>query len=321
MNRPFRFGFQTFNAEGAKDWADQAKKAEDLGYSAFHLADHILGAGPALEKANHPEQNMAAIPAMAYAAAVTKEIKIGCRVFCVDYHLPIVLIKSAMTINMLSEGRLEFGIGAGWISEEYKALGIKMDEPKKRIDRMGDVIQGLKAFCSEGPADISNETLEWSGFSGIPKPKRRPPIMIGGGSPRVLRLAGKEADIVSLNFNNRSGAIGPDGVSLSTAEQTQKKIRWIKEGAGDRFEDLEIEIGAYFTFVTDNPAPIVGEFSKIFGMPEDQMKKHPHALFGSAEEICDELERRREIFGISYVTVGTDNLESFAPVVKKLTGK
>ena len=217
MSRPFRFGFQTFNAEGAKDWADQAKKAEDLGYSSFHLADHILGAGPALEKANHPEQNMAAIPAMAYAAAVTKEIRIGCRVFCVDYHLPIVLIKSAMTIDMLSEGRLEFGIGAGWISEEYKALGIKMDEPKKRIDRMGDVIQGLKAFCSEGLADISNETLEWSGFSGIPKPKRRPPIMIGGGSPRVLRLAGKEADIVSLNFNNRSGTIGPDGVGLSTA--------------------------------------------------------------------------------------------------------
>ena len=134
MSRPFRFGFQTFNAKGAKDWADQAKKAEDLGYSSFHLADHILGAGPALEKANHPEQNMAAIPAMAYAAAVTKEIRIGCRVFCVDYHLPIVLIKSAMTIDMLSEGRLEFGIGAGWISEEYKALGIKMDEPKTRID-------------------------------------------------------------------------------------------------------------------------------------------------------------------------------------------
>ena len=101
----------------------------------------------------------------------------------------------------------------------------------------------------------------------------------------------------------------------------KKKIGWIKEGAGDRFKDLEIEIGAYFTFVTDNPAPIVGEFSKIFGMPEDQMKEHPHALFGSTEEICDEIERRREIFGISYITVGTDNLESFAPVVKKLTGK
>ena len=93
MKRPFRFGFQTFNAKGAKDWAEQAKKAEDLGYSSFHLADHILGPGPALEKANHPEQNMAAIPAMAYAAAVTKKIKIGCRVFCVDYHLPVVLIK------------------------------------------------------------------------------------------------------------------------------------------------------------------------------------------------------------------------------------
>lgn len=321
MPKPFRFGLQSFNADSAEDWTGQVQKAEELGYSCFHLADHIIGAGPALTAANHPEQNMAAIPAMAYAAAVTRTINIGCRVFCVDYHLPIVLIKSAMTIDKLSNGRLELGLGAGWITEEYNALGITKDEPRVRIDRLGDVIEGVKAFCGEGLADISNDTLNWKGFAGDPKPAFAPPIMVGGGSPRVLRLAGREADIVSLNFNNRSGMIGPDGVGMSTEAETQKKIGWIKEGAGNRFDDLEIEIGAYFTFVMDDPSPVLGQFAQMFGMSEEEMSRHPHALFGSVDTICEELERRRELYGISYVTVGKDNMESFAPVVERLNGK
>ena len=113
MTKPFRFGVQSFNAESGQDWADKAQKAEALGFSTLHLADHLLGPGPALEATNHPVQNIAAIPAMAYAAAVTKTINIGCRVFCIDYHNPVVLIKSAMTIDLLSGGRLELGLGAG----------------------------------------------------------------------------------------------------------------------------------------------------------------------------------------------------------------
>ena len=321
MSKPFRFGVQSFNAESAAEWTSQVQRAEELGYSAFHLADHILGAGPALEKANHPEQNLAAIPAMAYAAAVTNKIRIGCRVFCIDYHLPVVLIKSAMTIDKLSGGRLEFGLGAGWITEEYEALGITKDEPRVRIDRLADVIEGVKAFRNEGLTNLSNNTISWSDFEGVPKPVSKPPIMVGGGSPRILRLAGREADIVSLNFNNRSGMIGPDGVAMSTEAETRKKVGWIKEGAGDRFDDIEIEIGAYFTFVMDDPAPVLGQFAQMFGLTEDEMRVHPHALFGSVDTICEELERRRELHGISYITVGKDNMESFAPVVEKLNGK
>ena len=321
MAKPFRFGVQSFNAENADDWSSQAQQAEALGYSAFHLADHILGDGPALQKANHPVQNLAAIPAMAYAAAVTSKINIGCRVFCIDYHNPVVLIKSAMTIDKLSNGRLEFGLGAGWITEEYAALGLQMDEPAVRIDRLADVIEGVKAFRGEGQIDISNDTIQWKEFSGDPKPVGRAPIMIGGGSPRILRLAGREADIVSLNFNNRSGMIGPDGVQLSSESETQKKIGWIKQGAGDRFSDIEIEIGAYFTFVMDDASPVLGQFAQMFGLSEEDMAKHPHALFGSVDAICDELERRRELHGISYITIGKDNMESFAPVVERLSGK
>ena len=321
MAHPFRFGVQSFNADSGEDWASQAKQAETLGYSAFHLADHILGAGPALEKANHPVQNLAAIPAMAYAAAVTSTIKIGCRVFCIDYHNPIVLIKSAMTIDKLSNGRLEMGLGAGWVKEEYAALGLTMDSPAVRIDRLADVVEGLRAYRGDGVISVSNDTINWKDFEGDPKPVGPAPIMIGGGSPRILRLAGREADIVSLNFNNRSGMIGPDGVQLSSEAETQKKIGWIKEGAGERFDDLEIEIGAYFTFVMDDPSPVLGQFAQMFGLSDEDMAKHPHALFGSVDAICAELERRRELHGISYITVGADNMASFAPVVDRLTGK
>ncbi len=321
MAKPFRFGVQSFNADSAEDWSQQARQAEALGYSAFHLADHILGAGAALEKANHPVQNLAAIPAMAYAAAVTSKINIGCRVFCIDYHNPVVLIKSAMTIDKLSNGRLEFGLGAGWITEEYAAIGLHMDEPVIRIDRLADVIEGVKAFRGEGEAAVSNATLNWRDFQGEPKPVGPAPIMVGGGSPRILRLAGREADIVSLNFNNRAGMIGPDGVQLSSEAETQKKIGWIKQGAGNRFAEIELEIGAYFTFVMDDPSPVLGQFAQMFGLSEEDMARHPHALFGSVDAICEELERRRELHGISYVTVGRDNMESFAPVVERLSGR
>ena len=263
MPRPFRFAVQSFNADSAEDWAGKVQQAEGLGYSAFHLADHILGEGAALEKANHPVQNLAAIPAMAYAAAVSKTIRIGCRVFCIDYHNPVVLVKSAMTIDKLSGGRLELGLGAGWIKEEYAAIGLPFDEPRVRIDRLADVVEGVQAFCSEGPVAVSNDTLQWRDFAGSPRPEQTPPIMIGRGSPRILRLAGRVADIVSLNFNNRSGMIGPDGVQLSSEAETQKKVGWIREGAdaaGGRFASIELEIGAYFTFVMDDPSPVLGQF-------------------------------------------------------------
>ncbi|MEM9744474.1 MAG: TIGR03621 family F420-dependent LLM class oxidoreductase [Pseudomonadota bacterium] len=319
--KPFRFGVQSFNATSGAEWAERARKAEGYGYSTLHLADHLLGAGPALTRANHPEQNLAAIPAMAYAAAVTSTLKIGCRVFCIDYHNPLVLIKSAATIDHLSDGRVEFGLGAGWIEDEYEALGIPFDRPGVRIDRLADVVAGVRAYCGENEIALTNETLQWKEFSGTPKPKGSMPLMIGGGSPKILRLAGREADIVSLNFNNRSGKIGADGVQLSSAEETAKKIRWVQEGAGDRFEQIELEIGAYFTVVADQPEPAVQQFAQIFGLTPEAMTEHPHALFGSVRAIADELERRRERFGISYITVPDNAMDAFAPVVAQLSGK
>ena len=194
---------------------------------------------------------------------------------------------------------------------------------RQRITRLGETVAAIKQFCAGEPMEISGEHVNWRDFSGAPQSVQRPhpPIMIGGGSPRVLRLAGREANIASLNFNNRAGIIGPDGIQSATAEETLKKIGWVKEGAGDRFAEIELEIGAYFTFVTDNAEPIVAGMAGSFGLEPDQMRSHPHGLFGSPDEICDELERRREQFGISYITVTDEAMEAFAPVVAKLSGR
>ncbi len=321
MARPFRFAVQSFNADSAQEWTERARRAEGLGYSTLFLADHLLGPGPAIEKTAHPVQNLAAIPAMAHAAAVTKTIHIGCRVFCIDYHDPLVLIKSAMTIDKLSDGRLELGLGAGWLAEEYAAANITFDPPRVRIDRLADVVEALRAFTGDGPVQVSNDTIRWRDFEGLPKPVSKPPLVIGGGSPRILRLAGREADIVSLNFNNRAGVIGPDGVRSSSLAETERKLGWIREGAGDRFDELEIEIGAYFTFVMDDPSQPLAAMAGAFGYSEDEMRQHPHALFGSVDAVCEELERRRERFGISYFTVGDTAMEAFAPVVERLAGR
>ena len=321
MVKPFRFAVQSFSAESGSEWTERARRAESLGYSTLHLADHLIGPGPALEATAHPVQNLAAIPAMAHAAAVTRDLRIGCRVFCIDYHDPLVLIKSAMTLDLLSDGRLELGLGAGWLQGEYAAAGIPFDPPGRRIDRLTDVLEALQAFRGDGLADVENGSVHWRGFEGVPKPVSAPPLMIGGGSPRILRLAGARADIVSFNFNNRSGVIGPDGVRSSSEEETRRKVGWVREGAGERFDDLELEIGAYFTFVMDDPAPVLSGMAGSFGYTEAEMRRHPHALFGSVDTVCEELERRRELFGISYVTVGDGAMDAFAPVVARLAGR
>ncbi|MEM7078340.1 MAG: TIGR03621 family F420-dependent LLM class oxidoreductase [Pseudomonadota bacterium] len=323
MPKPFRFAVQSFNAGSAAEWTERARRVEDLGYSALHVADHILGPGPALERSHHPVQNLAAVPAMCFAAAATSSLRIGCRVFCIDYRQPVMLIKEALTIDLLSEGRLELGLGAGWLADEYAALGIPMDSPGRRIARLGNAIDAFRAFASGGDIEISNDDVTWREFTGVPAGRdgRLPPLMIGGGAPKILGLAGREADIVSLNFNNRSGQIGPDGVSLSTAEATAQKVGWIKDGAGARFDDLEIEIGAYFTVVTDTPDPVLAQFGGAFGLSPEEMADHPHGLIGSVRQIVDILQERRDRFGISYVTVSDPNLEAFAPVVAALAGK
>jgi probable F420-dependent oxidoreductase len=321
--KPFRFGVQSYHAETGSQWRDRARRAEDLGFYALTLADHFLGPGPALESTNHPLQTLAAVPAMAVAAECTSTLRVGCRVFCMDYRHPVILAKEAATIDLLSEGRLDFGIGAGWLQAEYEAVGMTFDAASVRITRLEEAVKFIKQIWSGEPLEFEGDFFSASGFSGSPVPlqKPHPRIMIGGGGRRVLSLAAREADIVSLNFNNRSGVLGRDGVQTGTPAKTAEKVGWVEKAAGDRMKDVTLEIGAYFTFVTDDPMPIASGMGGIFGLTPEEMMAHPHALMGTADAICDELERRREEFGLSYFTIGDDQMEAFAPVVARLAGK
>ncbi|MEM9131192.1 MAG: TIGR03621 family F420-dependent LLM class oxidoreductase [Actinomycetota bacterium] len=320
--RPFRFSTQAFAPTDAAEWTETARKAESLGYDCLHLADHYLGPGEAATAASHPVQTVAAIPAMAAAAMVTDTIKIGCRVLCVDYHQPMVLAKSLATIDLLSNGRLEAGYGAGWITSEYEAMGVPMDPPGVRIDRLIEHVElGRSFFAGEELAHRGTHVTATSMAAIPPSPQEGGPrIMIGGGGKRVLRTAARLADIVSLNFNNSAGRIGPEGIGSSTAELTAEKIGWVRHGAGDRYDDLEIEIGAYFTAVTDDTAGTLAAMGGAMGMDADTMADYPHALIGSTAEIVETLQKRRELYDISYINVAARNMEAFAPVVAELTG-
>jgi probable F420-dependent oxidoreductase len=225
------------------------------------------------------------------------------------------------TLDFFSGGRLEIGLGAGWLGNEYEAMGIPFDPPGERLDRLEEIITLLRACFADGEVHVEGTHVHASGFEAVPKPVQpSPPLMIGGGSRRILGIAGREADIVSLNFDNSSGKIGPQGVGSSTAELTERKVGWIRDGAGARFGDIELEIAAYFTVVTDDAATTTERMAGMFGLSPDQFAEHPHALIGPVEQICDTLVARRERFGISYVTFGAAAMEAAAPIVARLAG-
>ena len=320
MAKPFRFGVQSYAPTTAQAWRDQARRAEELGFSTFSVADHVIGPGPALAATNHPVQTVAVIPAMAVAAEATSTIRIGSRVLCVDYRQPVMLAKEAATLDFFAGGRLELGLGCGWLQGEYEAMGVGFDPAGVRLDRLEEVIGLLRASFAGDELDVTGDHVHAVGFVAVPVPDRQPPLMIGGGSRRVLGIAGREADIVSLNFDNSSGKIGPAGVGSSTAELTAKKIEWIRDGAGDRFDDVEIEIGAYFTVVTDD-ASTIDNMAAMFGLAPAEFAEHPHALIGTVDSICAQLEVRRDRYGISYVTFGATAMESVAPIVERLSGR
>ena len=321
----FRFAIQAFSADTPREWRDKARHAEALGYSALHLADHYIGPGPALKATGHPVQSLAAVPAMAVAAEATSTLRIGCRVFCIDYRPLAVLAKEAATLDFFSEGRLELGLGAGWLQGEYEAIGLTMDPASQRVARLAESVAAIKELFAGREVTIDGEHIHLHGFTQVPETVQlpHPPIMIGGGSKRVLSLAAEQADIVSLNFNNASGKIGAEGVNSGTADGTATKVGWVRDAAaavGRDIADIELEIGAYFTFVTDAARQTAESFGKMFGLSADEMLQHPHALFGTPDAIADELRRRREVYGISYITINDSAMDAFAPVVELLSG-
>ncbi len=323
MTRPFRFAIQAFNATSRTEWVDLSRKVEDLGFSALHVADHYLGPGSMIEGTGHRVQTMSLIPAMTAAAMSTSTLRIGSRMACVSYHLPTILTAEMATIDVLSEGRLEIGLGAGWLSNEYEAMGIPFEAAGRRIQRLRETAEFMRlAYSSEDEVEYSGEFVNAHGYVAYPRPIQspRPPIMIGGGAPKVLGLAGELADIVSVNFNNSSGVVGSQSIATSTDDETRKKIEWIKAGAGERFDEIELEISTYFVSIEGKSEITADAVMARTGLGMAELQAFPHAAVGSVEAVCEEFNRRRETYGFSYITVSNTHLDAFAPIVAALAG-
>ncbi len=317
--KPFRFAVQSAATDSGQAWRELARRTEGSGFSTLYVADHYVDA------ASNGGQVLAAVPAIATAAAVTESLRVGARVLCIDYHHPVVLAKQAATLDLLTDGRFDLGLGAGWVSSEYAAMGLAMDAAPVRIARLADTVDFMRRFFAGETLEAGASSVAAAGFKGQPVPVQAggPPIMIGGGARKVLTLAGKVADIVSFNFDNRAGVVGPESVQSAAASVMDQRIGWVREGAGDRFDEIELEVGAYFTVVTPDAASGAATAEKMggmFGMTADDMAAHPNALIGTVDQICERLVDRRERFGISFVTVSDRNLDAFAPVVARLAG-
>lgn len=309
MHRPFRFGVQAHGAMDAKRWASYAQRVEDLGYATLSLPDHF-------------DDQMAPGPALAVAAAATTRLRLGVLMYCNDFRHPVVTAKEAATVDLLSDGRLELGIGAGWKTADYAGAGLALDRPAVRIARLAESVEVIKALFADGPVTHHGDHYRVDGLEGLPKPVQRPhpPIVIGGGGQKVLSLAARAADIVGINVNLASGVIGPDAGPNATDDATTEKIGWIRDAAGDRFGELELQTRVHIAEVTDDRNALAEAVAPALGISPAASLASPHALAGSVEQICDDLMQRRERWGISYITWSDDALDSFAPVVDRLAG-
>jgi probable F420-dependent oxidoreductase len=310
MTKPFAFGVQMGHVGSAAEWRDTARKVEDLGYATLYMPDHFI------------DTQLAPMPAMAMALAHTTTLRACALVLANDYKHPAIVAKEVATMDVLSDGRADLGLGAGWMQTDYDALGLPYERAGVRVDRLAEALQVVKGCWADGPYSFAGEHYTITDYDATPQPAQspRPRILVGGGAPRVLRLAGREADVVGINPNLRAGAITADAARTSRAQDTAQKIEWVKEGAGDRFDEIELQIRYFLCTITDDRESLAETVAPAVGLSPEEVLTAGVALVGSIEQMVEELQRRREEWGVSNVVIGNDMYEAFAPVVAKLAG-
>jgi probable F420-dependent oxidoreductase len=311
-HRKFRFAAQLSRGpEGtARSWAEQARRAEDLGYSALLMPDHF-------------GDQLAPVPALAAVAGATTSLRMGSLVFGNDYRHPVVLAKEAATLDVLSEGRFELSLGAGWMRTDYEQAGITYDTPRIRVERFEEAVQVIQGLLrTDGPFSFDGTYYRVSEHTLLPRPVQQPgpPLIIGGGGRRVLSFAARHADIVSINVNLREGTGGLETAPDASPDRTRQKVAWVKEAAGDRFEHLELNALIGFVMITDEAAGMAEAMAPSFGISPEDALHVPLALLGTLDEMAEELEWRRQEYGISYWSIESDSWETLGPVVAKLAG-
>jgi probable F420-dependent oxidoreductase len=311
---PFRFGLNAISSGSREEWRSTARKIEDLGYSTLCVADHLW-------------TQLAPLTSLMAAAEVTSKLRLGSLVFGNDFRHPVTLAREAATIDLLSQGRLELGIGTGWERADYEGTGISLDPSGVRVSRFEEAIQLIKQLFGDEPVSYQGMYYTITNLNALPKPAQRPhpPLLIGGGSRRMLSIAAREADIVSVNV--QSTAEGGLNLRSFTAESTDQKIEIIRQAAGERFEALELNVLVLAAQITNDGQAAAMKLVRDWEIDLEkislaEMIESPHFLFGSEEEIVEQLQRRRERYGISYFTLfGEEYIETFAPIVARLAGK
>ena len=293
---------------------ESARRAEALGYDVLVIPDHL-------------PQALAALPALMAVASATSRIRIGTHVLNNDLRHPAVLAQDLATIDVLSGGRLEIGIGAGWNRVEYEQAGISYDPIGRRVSRMEESIKVLKGLFADAPFSFAGEFYQITEMSGAPKPVQRPhpPFMVGGGGRRVLSIGGREAQIVGLAPRVQSPE-RPDVVGC-LAEGSLEKVGWIRAAAGDRADEVEISTYPPLTPVTitgDRRAAareVADQLKALFGLElsEDDVLGSPHIFLGTVDELVEKCLELRERFGITNVNI-RGAMEEFAPVLERLAG-
>jgi probable F420-dependent oxidoreductase len=318
---PFRFAAQlSVSPDGtAAGWAEQARKAEDLGYSTLLMPDHF-------------DEQYAPIPALMAVANATSTLRIGALVHCNDFKHPVVFAKEAATLDLLSEGRLELGMGAGWMRSDYEHSGIPYDEPAVRVDRFEESVSVVTGLLeTDAPYSFDGKHYQVKDLHLQPRPVQepRPPLTIGGGGKRVLGIAARNAEVVSVNVNLQGGAAIAEVVVDASPAQTKKKVEWVKEAAADRFDDIELNCLIGFVLETDDKQAIVNAMAPAVNIGPDDALHMPLALVGTKEEMEEELYWRRENYGFSYFSIETyESLfttesawEVLGPIVGKRAGQ
>ena len=307
---PFRFGVQISKSSSADTYRESVRKIEDLGYSTVFCPDHF-------------DDQWAPTVSLTVAAEATSTLRVAALVYDVDYRHPVTLAKEIATLDVVSSGRVEFGIGAGWMGNDYNAAGINFDRPGVRIDRMMEAIEVVQGLWSGEPFNFQGAHYEISDLTGTPSPFQPggPPIIVGGGGKRVLTEAALRADIVGLNASLHAGSVGPETALSALGERFLERRNWVEEAAGDRFPDIELQMNTFMTAVTKTTSEADQMFegmAPMFGLSPEQARTIPMVLAGTIDDVCDQLHRYRELYGTSYWVVHDGEVDAMAPVVAKM---
>jgi probable F420-dependent oxidoreductase len=295
MHRPFRFGVVAASAPSRTAWITTARRVEELGYATLLMPDRPTIGG------------LAPLTALAVAAGATTSLRIGSYVFCNEYRHPVLLAREAATLDLLSEGRFELGLGAGVGPSEFQQLGIPFANAGTRVGHLEETLQMIKQLFTEETVNFTGKYYTITEMRGYPRPVQKPhmPILVAGAGERMLKLAAREADIGAIGSRITRQGLDPTDASL------EQKIVWIKEAAGERFADLELSQTVYDLVITDSGTDLS---SQAGGPP---IPKRPL----QTEQAVAHLLEQRDRYGFSYLQVYAGQVENFAPVVARLAGK